>query len=210
MVKFAFPSVLVLASLSLLAANASGQIRCFTNDDGIWTCSESFSPEDARHDREIRNSQGITIGREEGEITPEEQREIDRLRLEEEEQARLEEESRQYDKMLLEVYLNDTDIENLRDRRLDLMNSQVRLTEIYLGNLREKLEGLMRRAARFAPYSDREAAAPIPENLARDIDQTESSIAVRENTLQDITATQERIRIEFGRDIARFREIKGY
>ena len=140
----------------------------------------------------------------------EERREIDRLRLEDEERVRLEEESRQYDKMLLEVYLNDTDIENLRDRRLDLMNSQVRLTEIYLGNLREKLEGLMRRAARFAPYSDREDAAPIPENLARDIDQTESSIAVRENTLQEITATQERIRIEFGRDIARFREIKGY
>lgn len=208
---FSTRNIFVLASLTLLAANANAQreTRCWYDDEGNFHCGDSFPPEDARHDRTLLNRQGIAVGQEEGEITPEEQAEIDRLRDEEATRLAAEAERQRYDEILLRTYLNVEDIEELRDRRLELMDSQVRVTEIYLRNLESKLEDLERSAMRFAPYSDREDASPIPENLSRDIDQTESSIAMRENAMKEIQANQQRIRVDFGRDIERFRQLKG-
>lgn len=201
----------VLAGIVLLAGSASAQreTRCWWDDDGNFKCGDRFEPEDARFDREVINQQGITIRQEQGEITAEEQAEIERLRLEEEDRVRQIEESRRYDQLLLDVYLEVKDIEALRDRRLELLESRIRLLGISLGNARKKLIELERSAARFAPYSDREDASPIPENLAREIDQTESGIALREQMIAEISTSQAQISADFGRDIERFRELKG-
>jgi hypothetical protein len=202
---------LVLAGLGLLAGNASAQreTRCWFDDDGNFKCGDRFAPEDARFDREVINQQGITIREEQGEITAEELAEIERQRLEEAERVRQIEESRRYDQLLLDVYLEVKDIEALRDRRLELLESRIRLLGISLGNARKKLVELERNATRFAPYSDREDASPIPENLAKEIDQTESGIALREQMIAEISASQAQIAADFGRDIERFRELKG-
>jgi hypothetical protein len=201
---------LALAGLGLLAGNASAQeTRCWRDDDGNFKCGDRFEPEDARFDREVINQQGITIRQEQGEITAEEQAEIERQRLEEEDRVRQIEESRRYDQLLLDVYLEVKDIEALRDRRLELLESRIRLLGISLGNARKKLVELERSAMRFAPYSDRDDASPIPENLATEIDQTESGIALREQMIEEITASQAQIEADFGRDIERFRELKG-
>lgn len=202
---------LALAGLGLLAGNANAQreTRCWWDDDGNFKCGDRFAPEDARFDREVINQQGITIREEQGEITAEELAEIERQRLEEEERVRQIEESRRYDQLLLDVYLEVQDIEALRDRRLELLESRIRLLGISLGNARKKLVELERSAMRFAPYSDREDASPIPENLAKEIDQTESGIALREQMIAEISASQAQIAADFGRDIERFRELKG-
>lgn len=201
----------VVAGLGLLAGNASAQreTRCWWDDDGNFKCGDRFAPEDARFDREVINQQGITTRVEQGEITAEEQAEFDRQRLAEEERVRQIEESRRYDQLLLDVYLEVKDIEALRDRRLELLESRIRLLGISLGNARKKLVDLERSATRFAPYSDREDASPIPENLAKEIDQTESGIALREQMIDEITASQTQIAADFSRDIERFRELKG-
>lgn len=203
--------MIAIASLGsvTVAANAQPETRCWYDEEGQFHCGDSFAPEDARHDRQVINEQGIVVREEEGEITPEEQAEIDRLAREEQERMAAEEARIRRDEILLRTYLYVEDIEELRDRRLELIDSQIRVTEIYHGNLVRKLEGLRRDARRFAPYSDREDAPPIPENLARDIDQTESSITMRENAMRDMQATQQQIRVDFGRDIERFRQLKG-
>ena len=43
------------------------------------------------------------------------------------------------DRMLLETYLSVADIEDLRDRRVELLESQIKVTELYLANLRKRL-----------------------------------------------------------------------
>jgi hypothetical protein len=205
--------ILVIAGLCLLAGNASaqrGEMVCWNDDNGVRHCGDRYPPGHERFDREVFNRQGVLIREEEGEITPEEQAEIDRQLAEEAERVRLRDEARQRDQALLDTYLFVADIEELRDRRLEVMDSQVRVTGISLKNLESKLDDLMRRAQRFAPYSDREDAAPIPENLARDIAQTESSIALREQLIEEVSANQEKLRADFGRDIERFRQLKGY
>ncbi|HUF71701.1 MAG TPA: hypothetical protein VMR74_02260 [Gammaproteobacteria bacterium] len=203
-------NLLVVAGFTLAAANASAQeIRCWTDENGVRRCGDSVPPDQARHDREIFNNQGIRIRSEEGEITPEEQAEIDRRRREEEDRLAAIEAQRRYDQMLLDAYLTPDQIEGLRDRRLELMDSQFRITEIILRNLYRKLEGLERDARRFSPYSDREDAPPIPQNLSTDIERTRSAIGIREQAMAEIRENQEEIRQAFQRDIDRFKQLKG-
>jgi hypothetical protein len=111
--------------------------------------------------------------------------------------------------MLLDAYLTVGQIESLRDRRLELMDSRIRITEIILRNLYKKLDDLERSASRFAPYNDSENAAPIPQNLSTDIDRTESAIKIREEAMDEIRASQDEVRQDFQRDIDRFRQLKG-
>jgi hypothetical protein len=193
----------------LLAANVSAQqaLYCW-NEDGKRVCSDRVPPESVKFDREILNEQGITIRTEEGEITPEE-----RLALEE--QARIEAEIRraeelrlQRDRMLLDTYPTVLAIENLRDRRLEILGGQVRAYEIYVSNLHKKLEDLEKAKQRYAPLSDREDAPPLPENLLLDIERAESQILLYERQLELNRQNQEEIKRSFEEDIIRFRELK--
>jgi hypothetical protein len=205
-----FACLFALASVGLFATSASAQrIYCWTDDAGLTHCGDAVPPESARHDREVRNQQGVMIATEEGEITEEEQAAIDQKREAEERRLAAEEESYAYDRMLLAAYLSVEDIETLRDRRLELIDSQILVTENSLTNLRKKLEELRTSEQRYAPYNEREGALPVPRNLMIDIERTESSIIVREQTLDGLRQNQEQIRLEFDRDIQRFRQLKG-
>jgi hypothetical protein len=155
------------------------------------------------------NEQGVAVAFEEGEITEAEraaaaarEAEIERDRLAKAELAR-------YDRMLLETYLSVGDIEELRNRRLELLESQIKVTELYLGNLRKRLLGLQAEASGFKPYTTKENAPQIPENLALDLSRTTSMITLYEQTLSRTRSDQVKLRQSFDTDIARFRELKG-
>ena len=113
------------------------------------------------------------------------------------------------DRMLLETYSSVADIENLRDRRLDLLESQIELTELYLGNLRKRLVDLQAKASNFKPYSTSEDAPPIPENLAIDMSRTTASISLYQQTLERTRSHQAALKKHFDDDIVRFRQLKG-
>ena len=118
-------------------------------------------------------------------------------------------ESAQRDRTLLENYSSVGEIEDVRNRRIEEMESQIRGTEDYLGKLRERLVALQADASKFKPYSTREDAAQIPENLALEISQTEAAIPPYEQALTSKRADQAAMTKSFDADIARFRELKG-
>jgi hypothetical protein len=149
------------------------------------------------------------VGFEEGEVTDaeravlaERERVLEADRLAKAEIAR-------HDRMLLETYLSVSDIEDLRDRRLELLESQIKVTELYLNNLRKRLVGLQAEASVFRPYTTRADAPQIPEDLALDISRTTASISLYEQTLSRTRSDQQALRNSFDNDITRFREIKG-
>ena len=202
--------LLCLGGCGLAASSAAAQeIYCWKDDAGTTHCGDAVPPDQSRFDRNVRNEQGIILRFEEGEITPEEQEVIlARIRAEEE-AKRVREEAERYDRVLLDSYENVGDIEARRDRFLAQFQGEIIVTELYLGNLGNKLEQLMERASPYSPYNKSADAAPIPENLALDIQRTESSIARFTRRLQEIHAEQQRTREQFEKDIVRFRELKG-
>ena len=198
-----------LPALGFAQTNKGPKLYRWVDENGKIYYSDRVPPEQSAHDRDILNSHGVHIGSEQGEITPEERAEIARL---EAEAAALEQEKlnvARRDRMLLETYLSVADIADLRDRRLELLESQIKVTELYLANLRKRLEGLEGEAARFKPYSDKPDAPQVPESLALDIKRTTASINLYEQTLTRTRIDQEKLRASFDADIERFRELKG-
>jgi hypothetical protein len=181
----------------------------WTDENGIVHYTETIPPEYANRDREVLNDQGVRVATEEGEVTPEERAELERLAAiaESERQERLDVARR--DRMLLETYISVTDIEDLRDRRIELLGSQIKVTDLYLGNLRKRLVTLQEEASNYKPYTTKPDAPQIPENMAAEMSRTVELIKIYETTLARTRADQQKLRESFDKDIARFRELKG-
>jgi hypothetical protein len=204
--------LLVGAALALPVDSAQSQTRKiyqWTDENGKVHFGDSIPPEYANRDRNVLNDQGVRVASEEGEITPEERAIID----ERERVAAADQEARMVvarrDRMLLETYLSVADIEELRNRRLELLESQIKLTEVYLGNLRKRLIDLQGEAAKYKPYTTDPSAPQIPDDLALDLSRTTATIALYEETLARTRSDQTELKASFDRDIARFRELKG-
>lgn len=204
---------LALAALcvpALCSAQKSdgGKLYRWVDTNGVVHYSDSIPPEQASRDRTLMNREGVKVGFEQGEITAEERAEMDRQKAALEEEQRAKAEVQRRDRMLLETYLTVADIEELRDRRLELLESQIKVTEAYLGNLRKKLETLQAEASRFKPYSTEENAPNVPESLATEMSRTTASITNYEQTLARTRIDQEALRASFDKDIARFKQLK--
>jgi hypothetical protein len=212
-VRFA-RACLVLAALALPAlgwAQRDAPVRVYrwVDANGNVHYGDRVPPEHASRDRNILNEQGVLVGFQEGEVTPEERAEKERRAAAEELERQRRAEIARRDRMLLETYLTVQDIEDLRDRRLELLESQIKVTELYLTNLRKRLATLQQEASAYKPYSSRADAPEIPENLQLDISRTLASINLYEETLARTRLDQENLRAAFDSDIARFKELKG-
>ena len=186
---------------------AAQKIRRWVDDNGVVHYGEFVPPEFADRDRDILNEQAVAVGFEQGEITDEERAEMQRIAAEEESRRREAEAVARRDRMLLDTYLSVEDIEDLRDRRLELMESQIKVTEQYLANLRKRLGDLQREAERFAESAS--AGAGLPPELALDISRTTASISLYEENLNRTRTEQDDLHAAFSADITRFIELKG-
>jgi chromosome segregation ATPase len=198
-----------LPSLCSAQSKEAPKLYKWVDDQGVVHYGDTIPPEFANRDRSVLNNRGVRVGFEEGEITDEERAVIARKEADAEaaRAAKLEEARR--DRSLLETYNSVSDIEELRDRRLELLESQIKVTETYLANLRKRLVTLQEEASNYKPYTTRENAPQVPDNLALDISRTADSINGYERTLAQTRADQEALRNAFDKDIRRFKELKG-
>lgn len=202
-------TALALPVVTLAQGKSSAKTYRWVDDKGVVHYGDSIPPEYAKVDRSVLNNQGVTIGAEEGEVTAEERAVIEKKKAAEQARRVAKAEVARRDRMLLETYLSVADIEDLRDRRLELLESQIKVTELYLANLRKRLTTLQDEASNYKPYTAREDAPPVPETLASDISKTAASINNYEQMLSRTRADQDTLRQSFDEDIARFRELKG-
>jgi hypothetical protein len=203
--------LLVLAAVTLpFAAGAQHPQRLYkwVDANGVTHYGDKVPPEYANRDRNVLNDQGVAVGFEEGEVTEAERAVLEAREREAEADRAVRAEIARRDRMLLETYLSVGDIEELRNRRLELLESQIKVTELYLNNLRKRLVGLQNEAGKFKPYTTREDAPQIPEDLALDISRTTATIALYEQNLARTRSNQTALRNSFDDDIARFRELK--
>lgn len=115
----------------------------------------------------------------------------------------------QHDRMLIDTYLTVADIERLRDQRLELLESQFRVTQQSIANLQERQTRLQTQTARFKPYSKDPRAPALPDHLAEEMVNTVNGLRVYRETLEQNKKEQATIRATFDRDIRRFKELKG-
>lgn len=200
--------VLVIAGLGPLAAPVCAQVICWDDENGRRVCGDRLPPDQATRDREILNDQGVIIRRERGEIPEEERAEAEAEARAREARARQAAEEARYNQVLLDSYTSVESIEAVRDRTIADMDSQINLMKRNLESLHAKLDSLNTTTQRYAPYSERENAPPVPENITRDIEATKSSIALFESRLENSLLEREETLQDFERDIVTFRELQ--
>jgi len=186
---------------------AAQKIRRWVDDNGVVHYSEFVPPEYADRDRDVLNEHGIAVDFEQGAITDEERAEYARLAEEEDARRREAEAMARRDKVLLDTYLTVDEIEALRDRRVELMESQIKVTEQYLANLRKRLTALEREAEKLSQRDASEAG--LPEDLRLEISRTTASISLYEENLERARTERNDLQAAFAADISRFAELKG-
>jgi hypothetical protein len=187
----------------------SPKLYRWVDDQGVVHYGDRIPPQYANRDRNVLNNQGVRVGFEEGEVTPEERAAMAARQVAAEAEAAAKADVARRDRVLLTTYLSVSDIEDLRNRRLELLESQIKVTELYLTNLRKRLVTLQAEASNYKPYSAREGAPQVPANLALDISRTAASINLYEQTLSRTRTDQATLKSTFDNDIERFRELKG-
>jgi hypothetical protein len=193
-----------IALCLLLAGMAQGQVHRWVDKDGNVHFGDTIPPEYAdQMDGQSGGAGADSASKQEPVVT-------ESVAGEEIERRKEAARRAEADRVLLRTYLSVEEIEDVRDRRIDQLESQNSVTERYLGRLNQQLADLELAAAEHeAVNSEPGMPAEIPADLQQDIEDTKASIADYEARLATNRTEQERIREKFAVDIARFRELKG-
>ena len=198
-------AVCLFLPLALAAQQRSAPTYSWVDDDGVRHYGDSIPAEYADKPKQVVNEHGVTIGHIEGRKTPE-QIEAERVARELQVQKELQ---RRADQALLSTYVSVQEIEMHRDRRIELFQAQARVTELYLRNLRRRLDQLKGEAGRYKPYSSNPDAPMVEPSLVEEIKETEGSIERHEVNLKTFRAEEKQIKDRFQGDIHRFMALKG-
>lgn len=198
-------TILASAALAgLLSAAVSAEtLYRWVDENGVVHFGDAIPAEYAEQEKLILNEQGVTVGRIAGKATSEE---MQALRAEAEAKAE-KERARRADRALLATYLSIGEIERHRDRRVELLEAQARVTELYLTNLRKRLDSLLDEASRFKPYTVDPDAPMIRPALADDIKVTKDGILKYEERLATHRRAADNLRQDFQVAINRYTEL---
>lgn len=203
---FAVTALLLASGTSMSIA---GELYRWVDEQGIVHYGDSVPPEYSKTERQVLNERGVAIKELPRQKTAEELEADQRADAVDDAERQRQREAERRDAVLLSTYLSIDEIEALRNRRKELLDGQIRVTEIYLLNLREKLMALQKDAARFQPYNADPNAPPIHDWLAKELADTLDSILVYQQTLADTQALKVEMVAKFDEDIDRFKQLKG-
>lgn len=184
-----------------LAADKAAKTYRWVDKDGVVHFGDHIPPEYASSQNQVLNESGVPVANQDGARTAE-QIAADKAAAE---KALL---AARADKVLLDTYLSVDEIEALRDRRLELIDTQITVTENYLQGLRDILQRLQAEASAFKPYSADPMAPPIDERLAKELSNTMDSVMLYERNLADNKARKADVMGRFANDIDRFKVLK--
>ena len=198
--------ILTLLPLGALAADKKLQrLYRWVDSEGVIHYGDTIPAEYSDLERQVVNDHGITVDVMHAKKTEEEIAED--LRQEELRQAR--ELQRRQDHALLATYLSVDEILLHRDRRVELFQAQSRVTELYLSNLKRRLQKLQLAASKYRPYSQDPDAEMIDPDLVGDITTTKDTIERHEGNLRRFQQDEQNIVARFDGDIDRFKKLKG-
>jgi len=203
-IAIALPALLCAFAVAAGAAESKPKLYRWVDRNGQVHYGDSVPPEYAEQDRDVLNKQGVKVGREEGEITPEEAA----AKAAEEKAAREEQKRKLRDRVLMQTYQSVDELKILRDNRLELVDAQLTIQEQSLANLRAQQTKFERIAAQYAPVNTGPDARPLPDEVAVDLARATSDIATQEANLVRRREERENIRQTFEADIQRYQELK--
>ncbi len=196
--------LIVSVSGLLVAPNAQARMKCWKNHEGITECGDTVPPEFAQKGHKEIGESGMVREEVQRAKTPEELAEEERLaKIEAEKQKALEEEQLK-DRILIETFASVEDLEKARDDRIIALNSSIKLVETRNKKIQADLDSLIARAA-----ADERSGKQPSEALLLDIETLKRQIKNNNDFIAEKRAKQEEIHNSHGKDVARFKKLKG-
>ena len=188
------------------AAADEQRLYRWVDDQGRVHYSDTVPPDQAGQRRQIKTTEGATVGTVEPPPSRE-QLEAEAARRQAEEQAEARREAverrrREHDRMLLMTFTSVEEMQTARDERLGAIESQIALVQSRIDKLQQRREQLRQEAA-----SLERTGGGDPAEIYRELEQIERSIRQNRAAIEDKRDTQARIRLRFSQDIERFREL---
>jgi hypothetical protein len=172
----------------------------WVDEQGVVHYGDHIPPQYATQERAVLNSQGVEVGHLDAQKSPEAQAADARVREKQMKQ-------KQHDAFLVSTYTSEKDIEALRDVRLDQLKGQRAAAEQYVESLRVRLATLQSRALTYQPYSERQDARRMPDDLAENLVRTVNELHEQTTALTTNTEAETSLRSQFQADIERYREL---
>jgi len=197
---------LLLAAATLLPPGANADDKKsiaayrWVDEQGVVHYGDSIPPQYAEKAHQMLNKQGVEVGHDEAQKTPEELAAAAREQAEELKR-------KQHDTFLVTTYTSVKDIESLRDVRVDQLQGQRVAAESYVDNLHSRLVALQDRAKHFRPYNKRGDARRMPDDLAEDLVRTLNELHTQSNALSAKNEEVAAVKAQFQSDIERYREL---
>jgi len=199
------PTAVLAASKPSSGGSGAGLYRC-RGADGQMHFGDSMPAECMGQDTEVVTPRGTVTQTIEGTRTQAlkaQQHDADEAARKQQQDAELR------DRMLVDTYLSVADIERLRDQRIDLVKTQVRVDEQTLTSLKDREQQILQQISRFKPYSDKPKVGAIPDHINEDMVNIVNGKLVTEKRLTEKRAEEEQLQNQFATDIRRFKELKG-
>jgi hypothetical protein len=157
-------------------------------------------PEYARQGRSELNAQGVELRQVPRQLSPEEAVVAQKTAADE---AR----RRQHDSFLLTTYTKVSDIEQLRDERVALIDGQMEIARGSIDSNQQRIRELEGRLRAFRPYSGAANARRVPDQLAEEVVRTLKERESLRGALKSRETEKAGLRAQFDADIARYREL---
>jgi hypothetical protein len=158
--------LIALASSTALAFSgfAVAQTKAFKwkDKDGVVHYGDTVPPEYAEQAHQELNSQGVAVRDFPRQLSPAEAAAAQKTASE---AAKRE----QRDAYLLANYTRVSDLEDLRDERIALIDGQMELARGSIATADQRIGGLRARLGGFRPYSTAPSARRVPDQLAEEV-----------------------------------------
>jgi len=197
-----------LAMLCLSLQLQAGTLYKWIDDKGQIRYSDRLPPDQAKRQHHQLNTQGMVVGTQEAAKTKEvlaaeaeAKRKEDKLLAEE---TRVKQDQDKLDRVLILTFSSEEELSLVKDNRLEVLDSVIRLINNSITASREKLERLQIHAKQTYTSQGKE----VPGGLAQNIEHLSRKIENRDYQLQLKQAEKDKINSQFEVDLARYRFLK--
>jgi len=200
---------MVMAGLALaltLADAAAAKIYKWTDEKGVTHYGEVIPPEYKDQAAQEMSHHGITLRKWDAAaastITPEQRRAAEDKAVREREERQRAFEQRRRDLALLNTYTSAQEIDDARDRNLQLPNQAIRGLEPRLKKAQERLTSLEQQMAGLA-----QAGKRVPEHLRADVAEQKEEVETIQAEIERHKAQIQVIRGKYEEDKKRYLEV---
>lgn len=207
------PRLKLLPSIGIIAYTLCTSVFATTlykwvDENGEIRYSDRVPPSQVKQKRQILNEHGVVIDTKEAAKTPEQleaDKEAKRIRdAELAEERRLIAEQDKHDRVLLLTFSSEEEMMSVRDNRIEVIDSVIRLIENSINTTEERLIKLEDNAEALYISKGKE----VPGGLAQNIEFFTRKIANRKEQLRLKQEERRKIHEQFDEDLARFRWLK--